>query len=189
MTNPSKANLVLNEKPFLSNPVLRYKNNYFEVFETKADFGSHQKEYFSINFGKRVGVVVCQNGSLLMVRQYRLFLNKKSWEIPGGQIHREETSVEAAMRECYEESGFVPQNPRVLLSYNIGHEGVNNPTDIFYSEKCDFDKDWEQESSETQEIHWIKLQKCLTMIEKGEINDSLSIIAILAYQEKSSRKI
>ena len=170
-----------NNNPSLSEPILRYQNAFFEVYETKADFGSSEKVYYTVDFGRRVGAIVSHKNKILMVRQYRFFLKGNSWEIPGGSVKERENTKSAVIRECHEESGILLKDPKTLLSYNVGHEGVDNPTDVFYAENFEVDDKWAATGLETIEVHWVELETCLKMIEMGEISDSLSILAILAY--------
>ena len=93
-----------------------YQDRYQQIYKVTADFGSFTKEYFVRDSGKRVGLVVVQGDSVLLVEQYRLLINGLSWEIPGGRVDDGEAPEAAAVRECLEETGVRCFNPRPLIS-------------------------------------------------------------------------
>lgn len=59
-------------------------------------------------------------GSILLVRQYRLLIDRVSFEVPGGAIDEGETPEQAAIRECFEDTGVRRVNTRPLLSFHMG---------------------------------------------------------------------
>ena len=160
-----------------------YQDRYQQIYKVTADFGSFTKEYFVRDSGKRVGLVVVQGDSVLLVEQYRLLINGLSWEIPGGRVDDGEAPEAAAVRECLEETGVRCFNPRPLISYHAGLDTNYNPTDIFCSDEVA--QRYEPESIHVQEVsswEWVPLDRCIAMISESEIMDSFSIVALLAYQ-------
>jgi 8-oxo-dGTP diphosphatase len=67
-------------------------------------------------------ILIDQNGSILILRRTKPLSNGKTvWDIPGGRINPEETTLEALTREVYEET-------RIMLS---GACGLIDVQDIF----------------------------------------------------------
>ena len=73
---------------------------------------------------------------ILLERDSRLFLLRRArtgfmdgyYGLPGGHLRRGESVTEAAVRECCEETGVVPQGiePHCVLPYISGrHQGLN----------------------------------------------------------------
>ncbi len=73
---------------------------------------------------------------ILLIRDSRLFLLRRAhtgfmdgyYGLPGGHLRRGESVSEAAVRECREETGVVPEDlePRCVLPYISGrHQGFN----------------------------------------------------------------
>jgi 8-oxo-dGTP pyrophosphatase MutT (NUDIX family) len=114
---------------------------------------------------------------VLLVRQYRLLINGLSYEIPGGRVDENETPEAAAIRECLEETGVQCLNLKPLISYHPSLDIWKNYTYVFYSEEL---KEIEKDNSERRV--WIPLERCIEMVFAQQIVDSLSIVAILAYQ-------
>lgn len=147
-----------------------------------AHFDGFDKEYFVSDHGKRAALLAVQNGEILLVRQYRLIINDLSYEIPGGRIDEGEMPKDAAIRECFEETGVKCSEIRPLLSYHPSLDIWKNHTKIFLSERLTQEPDNESDS-----YVWIPLERCIEMIFSEQIVDSLSIIAILSYYTKINK--
>ena len=169
-------------KPQKKQEELVYQNKYSQVYSQEVDFGSFTKEYFYIVFGEKTGVLVVRDNAILLVRQYRLLINRLSWEIPGGKIDKQETAQEAAIRECFEETGIRCRRVTPLMNYHQTLEGVNGFIHLFYTEDFEDEHSFKSNEQEVESIQWVPLGQCLKMIQGGEISDSFSILALLAYK-------
>jgi ADP-ribose pyrophosphatase len=58
--------------------------------------------------GSVVLVPVADDGSLVLVRQYRHAVGRHVWELPAGTLKPGEAPESAAARECQEETGLIP---------------------------------------------------------------------------------
>ena len=169
-------------RPKIGVPKPVYRDPYQQIDRVIADFGDFTKEYFVRTSGPRAGMLVIENGSVLLTRQYRLMINDLSWEIPGGKVDDGESPEEAAIRECLEESGIRCSNLKPLVEYLPGLDTSDNRTHIFYSEDHERISHPEPNPREVLEQEWIPLDQCMEMISKQVIIDALSIIAIMTYQ-------
>ena len=158
-----------------------YRDRYQAIYQVTADFGEFTKEYFVRDSGHRTGVVVVRNGSVLLVRQYRLIIHGLSWEIPGGKVDEGETPESAAARECLEETGIQCTALKPLLDFHPGLDISYNPTHLFYAEEFVATDQARQDPGEVVLKEWVPLERCLNMILEGAITDSLSIIGLLTY--------
>ncbi len=141
-----------------------------------AEFDGFEKEYRVMDSGQRAAVLVVRRGHFLFVRQYRLLINALSFEIPGGRVDEGESAAEAAARECFEETGVVCRDLRPLISFQPGLDTVKNPTYVFCAAADDTD------SAASEKHVWLPAARGLEMIAQGQILDSLSMIALLAYR-------
>ncbi len=158
-----------------------YRTRYQRIARVRADFPDVTKEYFVTEFGERVGVVPVRDGAVLLVRQYRLIPRGLSWEIPGGGLDAGEDPESAVRRECLEEAGVAVRSLVPLLSYHLGLDTLWNPTYLFYTE--DFEElQHLPAKGEVAERAWVSLPRVREMIRRGEIQDSMSLLALLALQ-------
>jgi ADP-ribose pyrophosphatase len=177
------------DSPDISPGELLYEDKYQKIYNFKADFGSHKKEYVVRDSGSRAGMLAVRDGCMLFVRQYRLFLNRFTYEIPGGKIDEGESPEDAAVRECLEETGVRCLNPKPLIFYHLALDAVYCPTYMFCSEKiADLHESSAIHPEETTGWEWVSLDRCIDMIAKGEIADSFTIIGILSYQTFLNKK-
>jgi len=108
-----------------------------------------------------------------------------SLEIPGGSVSYDETSLSAANRELYEETGYKVDKLNHLLDYFPGLDNVDNRTSIFYSEikkqKLDLGP---LNTNEIKSVSWYSIKECIDMIKKGVILDVMTIVALLKIGKK-----
>ncbi|NQW21545.1 MAG: NUDIX hydrolase [Chloroflexi bacterium] len=162
-----------------------FRNRFVHLYSVKAYFRDFEREYFITDKGKRVGVMVWRNDDILLVRQYRFLIDGLSWELPGGGINEGETPEEAAMRECSEEAGVDCQSVQSVFRYEQGIDTTLSPAHIF--ETYDYDEgDGVIENLETDKRKWEPFSECLRMVLAGEIQDSMTITAVLAKSAQMS---
>lgn len=171
-----------NEHPtHVGKKIVTYKTPFMHVYHCKANFGPATKDYYVIKFKPRVGVVVVQDDSVLLVSQYRYLLAANSWEIPGGSIEPNESPEKGLARECIEETGIHPLNLSLLLTYYPGLDNVDNCTRVYHAQNFAVKKQFVVNPLEINALAWIPLDKALTMIRQGEILDAMTIAGLLAY--------
>ncbi len=172
-------------KPKVGPRTLVYENPYQQIFHVDAHFGEYSKEYFILATGLKAGIIVTRGDQVLLVRQYRLLIDRISWEIPGGKVDEHETPAEAAIRECFEESGIQCSDLSPLLYFQPGLDTSDNPTYLFFTNTfAEPLGNQHFHPGEVCGIEWVPLSRCIGMISKREIVDSFSITALLAYHSR-----
>ena len=147
------------------------------------DGGKGMREYCK-HSGAVAVVPLTDEGEVICVRQYRYALGQVTLEIPAGKFdYIGEDHAEAALRELREETGYIPAkltdigplatSPALLteIIYTYLAEGLTPGA-------CDPDED------EFLEVQKYELEDLIDRILSGEISDSKTIAAILAYKEK-----
>jgi len=157
-----------------------YEDINQQIYKIVAQFKNFKKEYFVSNYGNRAASLVINNNKVLFCRQYRFLINNISYEIPGGKVDLGESFEQAAKRECYEETGVKISKTIPLINFQAGLDTNESYTKVYYSNTID-----EERNHKSKNKKWISLKNCIRMIYKEEINDQLSIIAILAYVTKN----
>lgn len=137
------------------------------------DFIEHQ--------GAAAVVPVTDDGKILMVRQYRNSLDRYTLEIPAGGLNsKDEPTMEAAARELEEETGYASDNLKPLISIVTAIAFCNEIIDIYVA------KDLVKTQQHLDEDEYIDVaaytpEELSQMIYSGEIKDSKTVAAIMAY--------
>ena len=112
-----------------------------------------------------------RDNHVLLVSQYRLLVNRLSFEVSGGKVDDGESPENSAIRECMEETGVKVNNLKSLIEYDPDLEYTKNHTYVFYTEELE-----NSYSTENKNHEWVSMNKCLKMIENGVITDSLPLL-------------
>jgi len=116
---------------------------------------------------------------VLMVRQYRYVYSENfRWEMPTGGVKPGESKEVAAHRELCEEAGYDARNLIHVSTYftsksiirEIGHLYIGH--DLFQVEAVPDD-------TELLEIAALPFDEVLDLVNRSEIRDSMTVIAVL----------
>ncbi len=134
-------------------------------------------------------LVVDENEYTYLVKQYRNTLDKVNIEIPaGGYSFIGEKGLDCALREVEEEIGLIPENMYHVSNIISSVGTFDEKTDIYIGTKLKkgvrkLDPD------EFIEIIHIPIDEAVAMIYSGEIIDSKTIVALLAYKDMKTNGI
>lgn len=76
-------------------------------------------------------LVLLPKGEVHLSRQYRYPIDRWIYDLPGGAGNADETPMEAAMRECEEETGLIPLDLTPLHTFWLNPGRSNWPVHIF----------------------------------------------------------
>jgi ADP-ribose pyrophosphatase len=130
-----------------------------------------------------VGIVaVNSQDEILLVRAYRYLHDSVDWEIPGGIVEPGENHTDAARREFLEETGYEAEILSPMLSFFPHKATCSQKYWLYLAQelKCptpvpSIDKD------EITECAFHAPSAVMRMIEDGEINDGMSLLALHRY--------
>lgn len=124
-----------------------------------------------------------------LVKQYRNSLDKVNIEIPaGGYSFPGENGLHCAIREVEEEIGFVPQNMYHVTNIISSVGTFDEMTDVYIGTNLVEGKR-KLDPDEYIEIIYIPVEEAINMIYSGEIIDSKTVVALLAYKDMKSKGI
>ncbi len=163
---------------------IAYDNPWLQVIHHNVINPSGGKGiYGKVHFKNiAIGVVaVDADKNTYLVGQYRFPINQYSWEIPEGGCPIDSDSLEAAKRELLEETGL--KAAKWLL---LGNSYLSNSVSDEYAEYF-LATTLTQHEAEPEETEQLVLKKVLldevfAMIDKAEITDTLSILALQKLQ-------
>jgi 8-oxo-dGTP diphosphatase len=97
-----------------------------------------------------VDTIVIKDGKILLVKRNKKLIEGGKWGLTGGYMELNETIVEAAKREVYEESGWEIKDLTLLTindSPNSDKEDRQNVGFVFFAEAVEKtgDPDWESD--------------------------------------------
>lgn len=127
---------------------------------------------------------VLDDGRLLLVRQYRNALDRFTLEIPAGGLNGpDEPTIDAAVRELEEETGYTSDKVSFLISTYPTVAYGNEKIDIYLAENL---KKGERNLDEDEFINveaW-SMEDLSELIFSGKLQDSKTIAAVMAYSYK-----
>lgn len=146
--------------------------------------GNTVKWDFIKHNGAAAVVPVDEQGRLIMVRQYRNALERYTLEIPAGGLNTpDEPTRDAAARELSEETGYVSEKLELLLSIRTTVAFCNEKIDIYVARELVPGKQHLDEDEYVQ-VEAYTVEELTDKIYRGEIQDSKTIAAVLAYKDR-----
>ena len=114
---------------------------------------------------------------VLLLRQYRPAIRRFIWEIPAGTMRLGENPLDCAKRELQEECGVIgncfENMGEILIAPGYSDERIH----LFLASgftPCEQRLD----EDEYLEIHSLRFDETMEMIERGEIEDAMSIVGL-----------
>jgi ADP-ribose pyrophosphatase len=117
-------------------------------------------------------------GEVVLLYHYRYPLQTWCWELPSGSIAAGDDALTTAQRELREEAGGITENWRFLMKLStmkgIGTEYAHLflASGVTLGERA-------PEPAEVMTVHTVPVAQALRMARSGEINDAVSVLALL----------
>ncbi len=128
--------------------------------------------------GRAVGVVAIDaDDRVILVGQYRYTMDRYSWEIPEGGVPLDEDPLEGARRELREETGVDAATWREIARFELSNS-VTDEVGVLYLATDLTDGPAEPDGTEDLSVRRVPFAEALAMVERGEIRDAMSQLAI-----------
>jgi ADP-ribose pyrophosphatase len=128
--------------------------------------------------GAIAAVPLLPDGSVVMVRQFRLPAGRPLLEIPAGSLNKNEEIDGCVYRELVEEIQYTPGNIRKLFSMYVAPGYSTEQIHVYLAQDL-VAKDGTGDDDEFLNIEIVTLDEALAKIETGEICDAKSIAGLL----------
>ncbi len=140
--------------------------------------------------GDAVAVLIFDSSTrrVLLQRQFRYTAHVKTgegWltECVAGMMEANETAIDVARREVLEETGFKLKKVELLAHYFIGPGGSSDQVTLYLGEVEDPQQPpgvhGLMEEGEEIQAQWVPLGEALQLVDRGQINDAKTLIALL----------
>ena len=158
-----------------------YECEWVSLYADKVRFpdGFVLDKYHFTHFDyESVGIVIQnEKDEVLLIKANRYITQSKEWEIPAGRVDKGEQSVEAAIRETIEETGYEITNPKLVYKYNPTN-GSSDQVFLIYKATAG-KKIGKFDTNEVSDIKWVSKEAVAEMLKNNEINCGFSLTGLM----------
>lgn len=173
----------------------RYPGHDYRVFRTSYVEGTHpragSKQFSLIEAVDWVNVIaLTRDERVVLIRQYRVGIEKVCLEIPGGMVDPGEDARTAAARELVEETGYTAPTWHHLASVAPNPAIQNNLLHSFLALDAERTHEQRLDGSEVLAVETVPLRELTARLVRGEIEHALVVAAFghLAFRLGELRK-
>ena len=163
---------------------LVYKGSILDIYKDTMQLPNGKTEewdYVAHRMGAAAVLPVLPDGRIVMVRQYRNALERETLEIPAGcRDSLTEDTLVSASRELEEETGYHSDDISFLISLKTTVAFCNESIDVYLAKNL-VKGEQHLDDAEAIEVEIYSLDELCDMIYKGQLQDSKTVSAILAY--------
>lgn len=133
--------------------------------------------------GSVAALAVHDDGRIVLVRQYRYPVEDMVWELPAGRLDPGETPAEGAARELEEEVGLQPASVEPLMIFYTTPGFCDERMHLFRATRLK-PVPPRPEADERIEILACTLEEARAMVDRGEIREGKTLVAVLLELER-----
>jgi len=156
-----------------------------EVLKTKwfsiVKFNYKKLEYFKLN--QPAGVIIVpltKDNKLILIEQYRPCLSKKTIEFPAGSLEKNESILDCAKRELFEETGYISDGWERLGTGVLRLERENTDNYFYLARDCEFVK----KNDDQNDVKLFDKKGFKTLLKNNKFDHIAAIIALIWAREK-----
>ena len=164
---------------------IAYQGTIMNIYKDYVEVNGKQAvwDFFHHNGGAAV-IPVTKEGKILMVRQYRNAIDRFTLEIPAGAFDTtNESGAVCVARELEEETGYKAGSVEWLITTRSMVAFCNEKVEIFVAKDL-IPSEQHLDEEESIELEEYTMEELKEKIFKGEIEDSKTVAALMAYAVK-----
>ena len=127
--------------------------------------------------GAAAMVPFLDDGSVVLIKQYRHAVDKYLWEIPAGTLEKGETPLDCARRELVEEIGYEAKELKKITEL-LPAPGYTDECIHMYIASQLHRSHQDLDEDEVLEIEPKPFEKAIAMINHGDIMDAKTIVGL-----------
>lgn len=166
---------------------LKYKGKIMDIYDDTVDIDGHIAHWDYMGKCDAAAVVpVLPNGKIVMVRQYRLAVDKWTLEIPAGKLDGDEDYLVCAKRELEEEAGYISDNIEFLCDTYTASAFCSEIVRSYVATNLTKGKQHFDQDEEVMVEEW-SVDDLKEEIYKGNIKDGKTVAALMTYATKYNK--
>lgn len=132
-------------------------------------------------------IPVTDDGSIVLVEQYRQAVRRASLEFPAGVMEDGEDPIAAAMRELEEETGYRAQQAAVVGEFDPDPAIQANAIKLVVASGCTANGRKHQDDGEDVQVRVVRPEEVRSLIRDGTIRHAAAISAWYLYESMKGR--
>lgn len=138
----------------------------------------HVPDHHVLRMRPAAGVVVFREGRVLLLWRHRFITRHTGWEIPAGRVEDGESPIEAAARECLEESGWRPGPLTPFLQWTPNNGIADTVFHTFLATTATHVGD-PVDAYESERVSWLTPAEVEAAFSAGEVRDGFAVPSLL----------
>jgi len=168
---------VLSTREIFKTGLFRFRSDQCELPD-----GRIMSNYYVMEFPDWVNIVpVTEDGRIVMIEQYRQAAGATFLEIPGGSMDPKsgEDAKRACLRELVEETGYVPDDLRLIGSHHPNPAMQNNRMHTYIGFGCRLLEKQNLDPYEDIKVVLKEIPEVIELILSGKLTHSIVVASLL----------
>jgi ADP-ribose pyrophosphatase len=170
-------------RPVYANPWIRVREDIAEMPDGRTTI------YGVVECSPAVGVLpFLDRDTVVLVGQYRYVARAFQWEMPTGGRRPAETEEAAVQRELAEETGYAAGRLTKLCEFDTSKSVVDETAHIYLAEGLrPAEAERDGDDTEFIEVRTFAFDEVVRMVERSEIKDAMTVVAVLHAARRRGR--
>jgi len=158
-----------------------YESEWVNLYADKVEFenGHIIDRMHLVHFDRESVAMVIQNDKheVLLIKSHRYHTQSEEWEIPAGRVDSGESSINAAIREVLEETGYSVETPQLIYKYNPSNGTSDQRFSIYKAVASK--QEGLPDPFEVHDMKWVSKDELLEMLHQNEIRCGSSLVGLM----------